>query len=129
MEFFDHLDQFWLILLLFLPLSPLPRLAQRLIIPYYYYTNQSKYDNCYFTPGDPMVIRPEHKFVAGFVNSKIKSGDMVINASTGSGIINYFLKTSNLSKFTQSSYYVYKNADRNYIKEFVAELNKCKILS
>ncbi len=112
----------------FIPLSPIPRWTLLIKLPYYYHFNTTEYDKTFEKPGDAAILRISHQQVANYINKNIENADLVINASTGSSMINYLLKTNKISKFCQSSYYVFPNAISKHHADFEKELSEAKYL-
>lgn len=114
--------------LFYIPLSPIPRWTQIVQLPILYYSNPAEYDNKFNNPQSESILRVQHKQVAEYINQRIKFGDKVINASTGSSMLTYLFRTNNLSKFCQSSYYVFPQASAKHINDFAQELREAKYL-
>lgn len=116
------------ICLFFIPLSPIPRLTQIVVVPLSFYKNTEQYDLLFHNENSESFLRVQHKQVANYINNRITSNDKIINASTGSSMINYLLHTNKLSKFCQSSYYVFPQASAKHIDDFANELRTAKYL-
>lgn len=114
--------------LFFIPLSPIPRFTQVIKIPIVYYKNPQQYDQLFERAGSESFLRIQHKQVADYINRRINHNDFVINASTGGSMINYLLKTAKISKFCQSSYYVFPQASAKHINDLAIELSQAKYL-
>lgn len=106
--------------------SPLIRWANVATLPYQYLFKKEAYASKYEVKGELNRAYITHRAVADYVNARIDTKDKVVLAATGAGYINYLLKTSNLSKFTQSSYYVYPNASDKHINDLITEMKAAK---
>ncbi len=126
----DRFAKFAIVVLgLFLiPLSPIPRWTQVIQFPILYYSNPAEYDNKFNRPESESVLRVQYKQIAEYINHRIQATDKVINASTGGGLMNYLFHTNHLSKFCQSSYYVFPQASAKHINDFKEELYQAKYL-
>jgi len=115
-------------LIIMVPLSPLVRWVNVSQLPYKYFFNFPAYAQKYESDSDSKVNTSyiTHRKVAEYINNRISPNDKVILAATGSGYINYLLKTDNKSKFTQSSYYVYPKASNKHINDFISEISTSK---
>lgn len=111
---------------LMLMFSPMIRWFNIATLPYQYMFNKDAYASKYEVPGELNRSYITHRTVADYVNARIDKQDKVVLAATGAGYINYLLKTSNLSKFTQSSYYVYPNASDKHINDLIDEIKSAK---
>ncbi len=109
-------------------LSPIPRYTQMGKMVYYFYYDKTAYLERFQIDGNQSHIRQNHNKVADYINQRIKPNDLVINASTGSNVLTYLIKTNNMSKFCQSSFYIFPNAIDKHINDFANEIKIAKYL-
>ncbi len=124
----ERFQKFVIIVLigLILTFSPLIRWINLSSLPYKYIFDKASYAAMYERSDRINVTYINHRQVAEYVNQRINKDDKVILAATGSGYINYLLNTKNLSKFTQSSYYVYLGASEKHQRDFIEEIKSAK---
>lgn len=109
-------------------LSPLPRYFQTASYVYYYYMDREAYVSKFQISGNQIMLRRDYEIVANYINSRIQANDKVLNATTGSNVLTYLINTSNMSKFCQSSYYVFPKALPKHIDVFSEEIKNAKYL-
>lgn len=109
-------------------LSPIPRWINMARVPYMYINNTEQYDSFYERDISISNQRVQQKEVAAYVKSFAKAKDKILVMTTGSTIINYFLRDYKQSVFTQSCFYISDFSPKNWTNDFIGEMNNSDIL-
>lgn len=108
--------------------SPIPRWLNLFQPPLALIKGGAHYDRIFENERAYEMMRVQHKAIAKSVNDKLLSNEKVLLIGTGAGVVNYFLKTENLSKFAQSQFYFGSYEIEVWRDEFYKELQSAQWL-
>jgi len=114
--------------LAFVIISPVPRWAELLRVPYYFFTDTSKYDIYYEIPDNPVRFRVYQKEAAQYLKSHFKPTEKVFVMGIGSNIIYLLAGADNFSRYSMSSFYFYSQAPLAWRNDIQREMSSSKWL-